>query len=127
MTSTYEELGVPLDPGYEMDQEQAYTDCFWAEPLVSLSAIDGALVWDGGPFEAHPALDDSVRVSIERPGFSGYDIEGVGAVLKVDGHAELLFFVHTTDGLGDDAETINTLGLTIANEMLKDMGWIETN
>jgi hypothetical protein len=125
--STYEAVGVPLDPSHMMRREQRnYTDCFFAEPVVSLIAIDGSLVLDDAPFEAHPSLNDSVRVAIPTPGIHGYDIEGISAVLEVDGHAELLSFGHTTIGLGDDVETINTLGLTIANEMLKQMGWIES-
>jgi hypothetical protein len=136
VTSTYEALGVPLDRTDEMDQTQgswSRSSCYWAEPVVSLSAVDGAFEGDGGTgdlisgeLKPHPALDNSVRVSNLTQGVYSFGLEGVAAVLKVDGHAEFLQFVHGTNGLGDDVKTINTLGLTIANEMLQQMGWIES-
>jgi hypothetical protein len=126
VTSTYEAVGVPLNAGGEMNQRQDQnSDCFWYEPLVTLSEYDAAFTWDGGPFEPHSALDDSILVSIRAPGSYGL-MHGVDALLKVEGHAEPLWFGHSTGTLRDDVETINTLGLTIANKMLQQMGWIES-
>lgn len=108
-----------------MDQRQDQnSDCFWSEPLVTLSEWDATLTWDGRPFEPHPPLDDSVLVSIHEPGSYGL-MHGIGALLTVDGHAEPLWFGHSTGTFRDDVDTINTLGLTIANKMLQQMGWIE--
>ena len=127
VTSTYEAVGVPLDLGGEMDQRQDQnSDCFWSEPLVTLSGWDARYTWDGGPFEPHSALDDGVLVSIRQPGSAGL-MHGIGALLTVDGHDEPLFFGHATGTYRDDVDTINTLGLTIANKMLQQMEWIETN
>jgi hypothetical protein len=127
VTSTYEAVGVPLDPRGEMDQrEDQNSDCFWAEPLVTFSEWDSRYTWDGGPFEPHPALDDRVLVSIHQPGSFGL-MHGIEALLTVDGHAEPLWFGHATSTYRDDVDTINTIGLAIANEMLQQMGWIETN
>lgn len=108
-----------------MDQRQDQnSDCFWSEPLVTLSEWDATLTWDGRPFEPHPPLDDSVLVSIHEPGSYGL-MHRIGALLTVDGHAEPLWFGHSTGTFRDDVDTINTLGLTIANKMLQQMGWIE--
>ena len=126
VTSTYEQLGVPLDPGDEMDRRQDQNfDCYWASPLVALGQSEG--IESLRPFVPHPALDQSARVSILGDGNYGLT-DGIEAVLAIDGHPELLRFGHaTSDNLGGDVGLINTLGLTIANEMLKRMGWIETN
>ena len=79
------------------------------------------------PFVPHPALDESIRVSIQGDGSYGL-MYGIRAILTIDGHPEQLWFVHgTQESLIGDAEMINTLGLTIANKMLRQMGWTETN
>ena len=126
VTSTYEEFGVPLDPGLEMDRvEGQNSDCGWAWPVVTLSERHEPVDWAGTTLAPHPALGDSVLVSIHEPGFYGM-MTGLDALLRVDGHPEPLWFGHTTpESVSGDVETINTLGLTIANEMLKGMGWIE--
>lgn len=126
VTSTYEELGVPLDRGYEMHEEQDQTsECSWALPLLALHHNEE--IESRRPFVSHPALDESVRVSIQGDGSYGL-MYGIGAVLTIDGHPEQLWFVHgTQESLIGDVEMINTLGFTIANKMLQQMGWIETN
>ena len=79
------------------------------------------------PLVPHPALDESVRVSIQGDVYYGLT-DGIEAALTIDGHPEQLRFGHATfDHLSGDVELINTLGLTIANEMLKEMGWIDGN
>ena len=124
--STYEEVGVPLDPRDEMEQREGQnSDCYWADPIVTLSERHEPVDWAGTTHAQHPALDDSVLVSIHEPGFYGM-MTGLDALLRVDGHPEPLWFGHTTpESVSGDVETINTLGLTIANKMLKEMGWIE--
>jgi hypothetical protein len=125
VTSTYRELGVPLDPGDGMDRRQDNnSDCFWSEPLVTLSEWEGGSDWAGTTYESHPALGDSVLVSTRNPGSYGL-MNGIEALLRVDGHAEPLWFGHSTGTLGNDVETINILGFTIANKMLQQMGWID--
>jgi hypothetical protein len=126
VTSTYEQYGIPLDPERTMDQRQdQHSDCFWSEPLVTLSQWENTSAWNGTTFESHPALDNSVLVSIGEPAGSYGLMHGISALLKVEGHAEPLWFGHSTGTLRD-VETINTLGLTIANKMLQQMGWIES-
>ena len=126
VTSTYEELGVPLDPRDEMEQREGQnSDCYWAWPVVTLSERHEPVDWAGTTGAQHPALDDSVVVSIHEPGFYGL-MTGLDALLRVDGHPEPLWFGHATpESVSGDVETINTLGLSIANKMLKKMGWIE--
>ncbi len=123
VTSTYEELGVRLDRGEEMDQRQdANVDCFWAPPLVALNHNEE--LEPSNRFVRHVALDDSVRVSIEGDGAYGL-IFGIDALLRVDGHDERLRFGHATPhSIDNDVEMINTVGLTIANRMLQQMGWV---
>jgi hypothetical protein len=120
VTSTYEDFGVPLDrdPDDEMDQ---YPGCEWAQPLV---VLDHDNRWNHPRlFVPHAALDESVRVSIQDGPW------GLTALLIVDGHREQLFFMlwPEYDNLGGDVEMLNTLGLTIANTMLQQMGWIDSN
>ena len=81
-----------------------------------------------GPFESHPALDESVQVSYLSDGSYGLAF-GVDVILTIEGHSEQLLFGHATsvDDIGVDIPTINTLGLTIANKMLLQMGWIYGN
>ena len=126
VTSTYEQYGIPLDPERTMDQRQDQnSDCFWSEPLVTLSQWEDTSPWNGTTFAPHPALDNSVLVSIGEPAGSYGLMHGISALLKVEGHAEPLRFGHSTGTLRD-VETINTLGLTIANKILQQMGWIES-
>jgi hypothetical protein len=126
VTSTYEDLGVRLDPSDEMDQRQdENSDCFWASPLVSLAHEEE--FGPSNPFVPHPALDESVRVSTEADGSYGLT-DGTDAFLMVDGQDERLRFGHTTPGsIDNDVEMINTVGLTIANKMLQQMGWVDRN
>lgn len=127
VASTYTEWGVPLDPTDQMQQiHDENSDCYWAYPVVSLS-VDESRV-PSGPFESHPALDESVQVSHLSDGSYGLAF-GVDVILTVEGHPEPLWFGHATavDDLGVDIPTVNTLGLTIANKMLQQMGWIDDN
>jgi hypothetical protein len=127
VASTYMELGVPLDPTDQMRQmHDENSDCYWTYPLVSLS-LDESRV-PSGPFESHPALDESVRVSYVSDGSYGL-MFGVDVILTVEGHSEQLWFGHATsvDDLGVGVPTVNTLGLTIANKMLQQMGWIDSD
>lgn len=125
VTSTYEEFGVSLDPERKMDRRRDLNlDCFWSEPLVRLEHNEG--IEPSGPLVPHPALDEGIRVSILGDGTYGL-MNGIEAVLRVDGHPEQLWFGHSTGTFGDDVETINALGLTIANKMLRQMGWIDDN
>jgi oxalate decarboxylase/phosphoglucose isomerase-like protein (cupin superfamily) len=76
---------------------------------------------------AHAALDDSVRVSIVDDGLYVF-VPGIAAHLTVDGHDEQLWFGHAIpDNFDGDVEMINTVGLTIANKMLQQMGWVDSN
>jgi len=126
VTSTYEDLGVRLDPSDEMDQRQEEnSDCFWASPLVSLAHEEE--LEPSHPLVPHPALDESVRVSIEGDGSYGLTY-GIDALLMVDGHDEELRFGHATPhSIDNEVEMINTVGLTIANKMLQQMGWVDRN
>jgi len=127
IASTYMELGVPLDPTDQMQQmHDENSDCYWAYPLVSLS-VDASRV-PSGPFESHPTLNESVQVSYLSDGSYGL-MFGVDVILTVEGHSEQLSFGHATsvNDLGVDVPTVNTLGLTIANKMLQQMGWIGTD
>lgn len=123
VTSTYEELDVLLVRGEEISQRlDQNSDCYWAEPLVTLSHNDDLRATES--FESHPALDESVRVSVQVDGSYGL-MHGLDALLIVDGHDEQLWFGHAVSNLLDgDVETINAVGLTIANRMLGQMGWI---
>jgi hypothetical protein len=131
VTSTYKEWGVLPLPGQLAQSQgvlgQANVYCEWGAGSGSFVALATDLERPPvGPFEPHVALDDSVRVSIQSDG-TFILADGLDAVLVVDGHDEQLWFGHTTpDSLDGDVEMINTVGLTIANEMLKRMGWIET-
>ena len=127
VSSTYMELGVPLDPADQMQQmHDENIDCYWAYPVVSLS-VDESRV-PSRPFESHPALDESVQVSYLNDGSYGLAF-GVDVILSVEGYPEQLWFGHATsvDDLGVDAPTVTGLGLTIANKMLQQMGWIDGN
>ena len=126
VTSTYKELGVPLDWGDALDRRQDETsDCFWAPPLVWLHHNEEIEL--RRPFVQHPALNESVRVSIEGDGSFGL-MYGIAGVLRIDGHPEQLWFGHATnDNLIGNVEMINTIGLTIANKMLQQMGWIDSD
>jgi hypothetical protein len=127
VASTYMELGVPLDPTDQMQQmHDENSDCYWAYPLVSLS-LDESRV-PSGPFDSHSALNESVQVSYLSDGSYGLAF-GVDVILTVEGHSEQLWFGHaaSVDDLGVDVPTVNSLGLTIANKMLLQMGWIDGN
>ncbi len=99
-------------------------DCFWSgDGLVGLMVNDGQV--PSGPFESHPSLDETARMSILNNGSYGL-MEGVEALLVVDGHDEQLRFGHAVAStLGQ--RLANTVGLTIANTMLQEMGWIESS
>jgi hypothetical protein len=53
--------------------------------------------------------------------------DGVEALLVVDGHEEQLRFGHAVPYMPEDIELSNAIGLTIANKMLQEMGWTDTN
>ncbi|MGI9642678.1 MAG: hypothetical protein ACR2N9_07830 [Acidimicrobiia bacterium] len=127
VVATYEEAGVPLDPEAELDQRDGQnSDCHWSWPVVTLSEWEDSFDWDGTAFAAHPALDNSVQASIGNPPGTYGLMNGVSALLTVDGHPESLWFGHGGFHERYDVETRNTVGLTIANEMLIEMGWINS-
>ena len=57
VAATYEQYGIPLesDPGANQRPDQ-HPDCFWSEPLVTLSEWEDTSAWTGTTFEPHPAL-----------------------------------------------------------------------
>jgi hypothetical protein len=128
VASTYEELGVPpMSEALDLDEAQDQnSDCAWVGgALVTLSHNDERRPVES--FKPHAALDDTVRASIRGNGNLGLT-DGVDALLIVDGHDEQLSFGHATpERLSDDVEMINSVGLTIANKMLQQMGWTGTN
>ncbi len=82
--------------------------------------------FDANPqwFDGHPLLDDAVAYHVSRHNVA-FDA-GVQLQLRVDGHDDVLVFAF---GVGDEAAvatpTYETLGLAIANELLRQMNWIE--
>ena len=127
VSSTYEELGAqPVPEEHFQGQGQTPDDCWWdGDTEVVLSHQDewALLV----PFVSHAALDDSVSVSTEGDGNYIF-ATGIAALLIVDGHDEQLWFGHAiSHNFDGDVEMINTVGLTIANKMLQQMGWVDSN
>jgi len=128
VTSTYEDLNVQPLPDALVQSHDQNSDCFWAgDALVTLSQNDELRAWR--QFERHAVLDDRIHVSIQGDGNYGL-MWGIDALLTIDGHDEQLWFGYATPGtvpgvLSNDVEMINTVGLTIANKMLQDMGWTD--
>jgi hypothetical protein len=126
VTSTYEELGVQPVPERLIQIQDATSDCYWGgDTMVGLSHQDEWTL--PAPFTSHAALDDSVSVSTEGNGLYIFS-PGIAALLIVDGHDEQLWLGHEIPyNVDGDVEMINTVGLTIANKMLQQMGWVDSN
>jgi hypothetical protein len=132
--STFEELGVQPLPEEHFQSQGGDSGCSWqGDTWVGLSLKDGPNFPDSSGVP-HAALDDSVRARIEVDGRYGF-FDGTDAFLFVDGHDEQLHFEHSIpDNFGGDVGTINgdvemikTVGLTIANKMLQQMEWVESD
>lgn len=131
VASAYGEHWIPPSEQMTRSQDMDF-DCLWSgDGLVWLTVNDGQI--PSGPFESHPSLDETAQMSILNYGSFGL-MEGFEALLVVDGHDEQLRFGHAfASTLGRDklptrsgSELANTIGLTIANKMLQEMGWIES-
>jgi len=125
------------------DTDPGEVGCTW------YSEVDGARLFgeDGGsllamgfPDASHPEIraldeqpheftpygwDDRVRIGNLSKGVWAY-IQGVHATFTVSGHAEVVEFLHWAPHHSTErAGPINPVGLAIADEMLRRIGWVE--
>jgi hypothetical protein len=68
-----------------------------------------------------------VRIGNLSNGIWGY-IQGVHASFTVDGHSEVVEFVHWAPHHSTERSgPINPIGLAIADELMRRIGWVEGN
>lgn len=128
VTSAYEQHGVEASGESMTRRQDRYNACFWSGNGVVVLGVDN----DDRPvpdasFERHPSLDDSVRAATYGDGSYGLTW-GLDALIEVDGRDEQLRFGHIVwEAAERDIEMTNSVGLTIVNTMLHEMGWLNDN
>jgi len=141
VTDAYIAHGV-APPDHSVLDCEPWPDDF--DTLTNLEVLNPLESWMRGsedpegyttdPLASEPVagLDPAIRVRNLSQGCVAYTV-GVNAELLVDGHVEILTFTHLNLTDGDagissnrcDAEAINPIGLTVAESMLRRLGWIE--
>lgn len=142
VATAQERAGTAFDLGgfegncwaYRENRFSAWGSAGWQENPASEGSImigmnlprtDSVVKFDPGRLMGHDMLNAAVTYHLVRY-YVAYDA-GFRAYLQVDGHEDILDFAFGVGGSGGGTPKYEDLGLAIANELLIQMNWIESD